>query len=162
MNRFFVCFCCRGLYSLVDWNAHWLTVSSSGLGRGLYSLVDWNISYPCILKSGRSRGLYSLVDWNTANISKSRRSRVEAYTASWIEIASSQEPNSCSVSRLIQPRGLKSPDFCFTDPITSSRLIQPRGLKFLQSYWYRRKFPCRGLYSLVDWNLPYGMGIFSQ
>ena len=55
-------------------------------------------------------------------------------------------------SRLIQPRGLKSYAPCVTAFLLPSRLIQPRGLK-----WKNVKkvdaLASRGLYSLVDWNI---------
>ena len=78
-----------------------------------------------------SRGLYSLVDWNDKFPTMRTRDKM---------------------SRLIQPRGLKS---CSADGFRfggRSRLIQPRGLKFNWK-WAEYRFKCRGLYSLVDWNI---------
>ena len=78
-----------------------------------------------------SRGLYSLVDWNDKFPTMRTRDKM---------------------SRLIQPRGLKS---CSADGFRfggRSRLIQPRGLKFNWK-WAEYRFKCRGLYSLVDWNM---------
>ncbi len=98
----------RGLYSLVDWN----TVPSSCLTtptrRGLYSLVDWNDLTNAIAVPGigsrliQPRGL----KWALYVLIRSI-ARVEAYTASWIEIPQTRCWYMAPLSRLIQPRGLK-------------------------------------------------------
>ena len=98
----------RGLYSLVDWNHQGSTYLQYTPGRGLYSLVDWNIVRFMVQCYNPSRGLYSLVDWN-----------MDAWTVF----------NNLTVSRLIQPRGLKFPSVLQPGPEGQSRLIQPRGLK---------------------------------
>ena len=62
---------------------------------------------------------------------KGERVIVEAYTASWIEMLYMFGSLVGSMSRLIQPRGLKyGLPRRWTAPL-SSRLIQPRGLKLL-------------------------------
>ena len=55
---------CRGLYSLVDWNACAPKTGTTRRSRGLYSLVDWNTRETAEIIRNRGRGLYSLVDWN--------------------------------------------------------------------------------------------------
>ena len=165
----------RGLYSLVDWNKNRRRDDRTIYCRGLYSLVDWNgeqhqgcsgaewsrliqprglkymdIQFPhCCL----CRGLYSLVDWNKKITDIGKGNPVEAYTASWIEIALT-----LFVIAGLLCRGLYSlvdwnAFFIFRILCsTMSRLIQPRGLKYLRNErtYYRKR---RGLYSLVDWNI---------
>ena len=82
------------------------------------------------MSSLKSRGLYSLVDWNMERKLPCSDWRVEAYTASWIEMSLSW----------------------YYAPTNRSRLIQPRGLKYV-IYLAWLLVLRRGLYSLVDWNL---------
>ena len=79
------------------------------------------------------RGLYSLVDWNIHPSIATALSRVEAYTASWIEIWS---------------------------PLTPVLPERSRGLYSLVDWnfiarWSSGSLPGRGLYSLVDWNMKF-------
>ena len=165
---------CRGLYSLVDWNASihpvtasciveaytasWIEISNlwshaskpppsrliqpRGLkcgfpydgyqriqGRGLYSLVDWNTHWRTVCSALPCRGLYSLVDWNKMELGHWWYQKVEAYTASWIEISTQWAHLLSQASRLIQPRGLKCILCVLLTVVIESRLIQPRGLK---------------------------------
>ena len=59
--------------------------------------------------------------------------KVEAYTASWIEISRFPGHFVNPVSRLIQPRGLKYNRGAGRPGHRRSRLIQPRGLKLAVS-----------------------------
>ena len=124
--------------------------------------------------SGQSRGLYSLVDWNLSSIYCFKASLVEAYTASWIEIVKSsvnpaKSPVEAYTASWIEICGIPLiwggniveaytaswiEIWLRINYISSSlsRLIQPRGLKSLRPP-VPIPFPCRGLYSLVDWNL---------
>ena len=68
---------------------------------------------------------------------------VEAYTASWIEILISPMIFTPLLSRLIQPRGLKSLTMVGIAYGKKSRLIQPRGLKFEFCRQYREKLMSR-------------------
>ena len=163
----------RGLYSLVDWNHYRMGNYQGKPCRGLYSLVDWNTTILAYIMfcitveaytaswieitdgfrfGGRrnGRGLYSLVDWNLSAVPEPYSSRVEAYTASWIEILWTGVHSVWHLSRLIQPRGLKS---IWSDQISKtflSRLIQPRGLKWSAAKeaglpWRSRLIQPRGL-----------------
>ncbi len=58
-----------------------------------------------------------------------RLRKVEAHTASWIEIIKSITQPFWKLSRLIRPRGLKWTLCSCCTCISLSRLIQPRGLK---------------------------------
>ena len=146
-------FCCRGLYSLVDWNVFHLSCVCIHPGRGLYSLVDWNT-----YKIGGYTGAY--VEAYTASwieIALWLRSKefqfVEAYTASWIEMAPQIFKPSGRLSRglysLVDWNKAVWDDKSVVD---TSRLIQPRGLKYgvIRSHVW---MDSRGLYSLVDWNV---------
>ena len=75
--------------------------------------------------------------------------RVEAYTASWIEMQFPYRIPPEKWSRLIQPRGLKCSRQQRRENVSKSRLIQPRGLKSVCIETIP-SFGSRGLYSLVD------------
>ena len=104
-------------------------------------------------KISACRGLYSLVDWNApTSAAISIQGTVEAYTASWVEIAwdgrtyikDTVEAYTASWIEIFNSISFT----CFIP----SRLIQPRGLKF-KVFQPLSGIQCRGLYSLVDWNI---------
>ena len=106
-------------------------INTDASSRGLYSLVDWNIIEKQKGKRNKRRGLYSLVDWNHHYPSSCVwPSWVEAYTASWIEIA----------KPIIVMK-----EFCVEAYTASWIEIAIGVLKYSKSHR-------RGLYSLVDWN----------
>ena len=80
------------------------------------------------------------------------KSKVEAYTASWIEM---YRPMANPDSQTVEAYTASWIEIAVTMKVTFSylsRLIQPRGLKFFASS-ISFTFSRRGLYSLVDWNL---------
>ena len=90
--------------------------------------------------ANNSRGLYSLVDWNDAGDSDGKRSEVEAYTASWIEISVLV---AFSLRSLVEAYTASWIEILWYGLIVEglqSRLIQPRGLKcgrlYRTSVWY--------------------------
>ena len=72
--------------------------------------ASWIEMYPTMptARYPSGRGLRSLVDWNWNHLLTISAREVEAYAASWIEILKTLEYHSNFMSRLTQPRGLKS------------------------------------------------------
>ena len=146
----------RGLYSLVDWNrlndrklealiveaytASWIEIFITHYLPPKKEVEAYTASWIEIKNESQKqdnqwrRGLYSLVDWNPSVDIPERSFIVEAYTASWIEISTISTFRCCTLSRLIQPRGLKLNGIILGILFSPSRLIQPRGLKYNKSY----------------------------
>ena len=148
------------------------------LCRGLYSLVDWNIVHEAQLKTFHRRGLYSLVDWNDAEgHGNGSSSQVEAYTASWIEIAVLQlalkERWSRGLYSLVDwniflilfarkipveaytASWIEIPKSCSILSRSCVEAYTASWIEIIASNPSTGFLSSRGLYSLVDWNAEY-------
>ena len=112
--------------------------------RGLKCFVSVPAQYRRLSRLIQPRGLKSSAPIAAASV------KVEAYTASWIEMLKSALSGSIGSVEAYTASWIEIPMLRDTPVLRESRLIQPRGLKLSALRHTPGNLQCRGLYSLVD------------